>query len=150
MGIYELVLGLPWLQKHDPKIKWSEQKLRLSSTYCKQNCIKRKTRDQKGKEVPLAQKQLEDLELKDEEINDFSLNIITQNPIEHHESGKNRIKNQQQNPIEHHESGKNKNENLQGVPIKYHNFEDVFDLQGARKMPKDRGIWNFRIEFTER
>ena len=147
LGIHGLVLGLPWLQKHNPEIKWSERKLRLSSTYCKQNCIRKKSRNQKGKEVPLAQKRLEDLELEDEEIDDFSLNAIIKNPIEHHESGNNRTKNQQQHPIEHHESGENKN--LQGVPIEYHNFEDVFDLQGARRMPRDRGIWNFKIEFIE-
>jgi len=129
LGIHGLVLGLPWLQKHDPEIKWSERKLKLGSTYCKQNCIKKKSRNQKGKEVPLTQKRLENLELEDKEIDDFSLNVITQNPIKHHEPGENK--------------------NLQGVPIEYHDFKDVFDLRGARKMPKDRGIWNFKIEFIE-
>ena len=178
LGIHGLVLGLPWLQKHDPEIKWSERKLRLNSSYCKQNCIKKGSRDQgtKGKGVPLAQKRLENLELEDDEIDDFTLNVLQHSPIEYHESGRNsEQKNptechgsgrnkEPKSPIEYHDSGKNsetmnllkyhetrkeQKEDLQGVPVAYHDFEDVFDLQRARRMPEDRGLWNFKIEFID-
>jgi len=148
LGIHGLVLGLPWLQKHDPEIKWSERKLRLNSSYCKQNCIKKRSRDQetKGKGIPPAQRQLENLELEDDEIDDFTLNVLQQGPIEYHESGKNR---ETVNLLEYHKPRGKQNENLQGVPIAYHDFEDVFDLRRARRMPEDRGLWNFKIEFID-
>ncbi len=41
LGIHGLVIGLPWLQKHDPDIKWSKQKIRFSSMFCKENCNRR-------------------------------------------------------------------------------------------------------------
>ena len=203
LGIHGLVLGLPWLQKHDPEIKWSERKIRLNSPFCKQTCISKKS--VKGKEVPLTRKQLENLELEDDEIDDFTLNVLQHSPIEYHEPGKNSRK---KSPIEHHKPGKNseqknqterhgsgrnnrtvtptehhgsgkdnkknsikhhepeknretvnlleyhesrekQKENLQGVPVAYHDFEDVFDLQKARRMPEDRGLWNFKIEFID-
>jgi hypothetical protein len=43
----------------------------------------------------------------------------------------------------------NTSETIKGVPKEYHDFKDVFDLQEARKMPKDRGVWNFKIDFVE-
>ena len=79
-------------------------------------------------------------------------------PFEHHKSGKRNNKNR---PPEHHRSGKElcnssfeqaeseQKKNLQGVPVEYYDFADVFDLKKARIMPRDRGIWNFKIEFIE-
>ena len=49
-------------------------------------------------------------------------------------------------PLEYHKDEQNKN--IRGVPIEYHDFADVFNLRNARTMPKDRGIWNFKIDFV--
>jgi len=215
LGIHGLVLGLPWLQKHDPEITWSEQRLRFNSPYCKTNCIKKvyKRLRPKVNESPLLHHKLEEQKLQEEEVNDLTLN-----PIEHHEPGKVNKKNRSlkhhesdnvnkkkeapehhgsarrqpgKNPIKHHKSDKANKKNrslehhksdnvnkknrppkhhrpgkkpqgssfehheseqkkdLQGVPVKYHDFTDVFDLNKARIMPKDRGIWNFKINFIK-
>jgi len=50
-------------------------------------------------------------------------------------------------PIEHHKPGQK--DHMRGVPVEYHNFADVFNLEKARIMAKDRGIWNFKIDFIE-
>lgn len=34
-----IVLGLPWLQLHDPVISWKEGELRKRSTFCQENCF---------------------------------------------------------------------------------------------------------------
>ena len=67
--------------------------------------------------------------LEDEEVNKMAIDAIVENPIEHHEPGKNK--------------------SIQGVPTEYHGFVDVFDLEKARSMPADRGVWNFKIDFIE-
>ena len=122
LGVHKLVLGLPWLQKHDPEIKWTERKIRFNSPFCKTNCIR--------KAFPkLAKTKLTEQILEEDKVKDMTLNNIQEYPIEHHKSG---------------QGG-----NLLGVPIEYHNFADVFDLKEARMMPAERGIWNFKIDFIE-
>jgi hypothetical protein len=36
LGKHNIVLGLPWLQQHDPIIHWSSGKLTFTSDYCEQ------------------------------------------------------------------------------------------------------------------
>src|SRR5258706_1306254 len=84
------------------------------------NCIRKESSKPKGEKETNLGEQI----LKEEELNNMTLS-----PMEHDQSGMNR--------------------NLQGVPIEYHDFADVFDLNQARIMPKDRGIWNFKIDFID-
>ena len=49
LGIHELVLGLPWLQKHDPEIKWRERKIKFNSLQCKRIAFARSLSSQKAK-----------------------------------------------------------------------------------------------------
>ena len=54
LGTHGLVIGLPWLQKHDPTIKWGKRKILFSSPFCKKNCLIKdtsKARDEKGRFV---------------------------------------------------------------------------------------------------
>ena len=130
LGIHGLVMGLPWLQKHDPNIKWSERKIQFSSPFCKNHCIRKaygRLRDNKGRFIPREVNLQHPLD--EEEVNEMAIDALVENPIEHHKPGKNK--------------------SLQGVPTKYHNFADVFDLEKARSMPADRGVWNFKINFIE-
>ena len=41
LGKHGLVMGLPWLQKHDPEIRWSERRIRFTSPFCKKTCNKK-------------------------------------------------------------------------------------------------------------
>jgi len=207
-----LVIGLPWLQKHDPTIKWGERKITFSSPFCKRNCLRKdtsKARDEKGRFV--AKKQETQVQEFDEvaigalikklptqreskievtskpqgnqtHIGNISLskreaegptgrqtNVIRDPPTQ---SGSGSLKNgnkkaedlmqkqelQQlaidemaidalvEGPIKHHKPGQ---EHIRGVPAEYHDFADVFDLEKARVMPEDRGIWNFKINFIK-
>ncbi len=36
-----LILGLPWLEKHNPYISWSERQISQWSEFCLQNCLSR-------------------------------------------------------------------------------------------------------------
>jgi hypothetical protein len=40
LGKHNVVLGLPWLQQHDPIIQWSNGKLTFTSDYCERHCLK--------------------------------------------------------------------------------------------------------------
>lgn len=34
-----LILGLPWLQRHDPHVSWANMSLEFSSPYCRTHCL---------------------------------------------------------------------------------------------------------------
>uniref|UniRef100_A0A8C5Q592 Gypsy retrotransposon integrase-like protein 1 n=2 Tax=Leptobrachium leishanense TaxID=445787 RepID=A0A8C5Q592_9ANUR len=37
--MFPVILGLPWLRKHDPYIQWSTAKISFCSPYCKERCL---------------------------------------------------------------------------------------------------------------
>ena len=39
LGGHNIILGLPWLQQHDPLIHWSAGKITFTSDYCETNCL---------------------------------------------------------------------------------------------------------------
>ena len=39
LGRHNIVLGLPWLQQHDPQIHWSSGKVTFTSDYCEKHCL---------------------------------------------------------------------------------------------------------------
>jgi hypothetical protein len=40
LGPHAAILGLPWLERHDPEIKWSNRTISFSSDYCRDHCLK--------------------------------------------------------------------------------------------------------------
>lgn len=38
---YPIVLGIPWLKKHNPEIIWSIEHVRFASSFCRSNCVLR-------------------------------------------------------------------------------------------------------------
>ena len=39
LGGHNIILGLPWLQQHNPLIHWSTSKVTFASDYCKGHCL---------------------------------------------------------------------------------------------------------------
>jgi hypothetical protein len=39
LGGHDIILGLPWLQQHNPQLQWSSRKVTFASDYCEQNCL---------------------------------------------------------------------------------------------------------------
>jgi len=39
LGGHNIVLGLPWLQQHDPQIHWSSGKVTFALDYCEKHCL---------------------------------------------------------------------------------------------------------------
>ena len=39
LGKHNIVLGLPWLQQHNPTIHWTSGKVTFASDYCKEHCL---------------------------------------------------------------------------------------------------------------
>jgi len=39
IGLHRMILGLPWLQAHDPQIQWSSGHIKFMSPYCNFNCL---------------------------------------------------------------------------------------------------------------
>jgi hypothetical protein len=39
LGKHNIVLGLPWLQQHDPIVQWSSGKLTFALDYCERHCL---------------------------------------------------------------------------------------------------------------
>ena len=103
-----LILGMPWMEVHNPWIRIAEKDLMFMSQYCQEHClnIDPHVRIQQNPEPN------EDAEL-------FSVDRTTfADPCEH-------------------------------VPIELHDYLDGFNNQKAKKMPQDRGEWNFKIDFIE-
>lgn len=38
---YDIILGMPWLEQHDPHTSWSERTMTFNSHYCSRNCLER-------------------------------------------------------------------------------------------------------------
>ena len=39
IGSYPLILGIPWLKRHNPSLQWSEHQLTFESEYCMKHCL---------------------------------------------------------------------------------------------------------------
>ena len=39
LGKHNVVLGLPWLQQHNPTIQWTSGKITFASNYCEDHCL---------------------------------------------------------------------------------------------------------------
>jgi len=39
LGTYPVILGIPWLKKHNPTILWKDHRILFKNKYCKKNCI---------------------------------------------------------------------------------------------------------------
>ena len=107
-GQHSLILGMPWMETHDPWIRIADKDLMFTSRYCQENClnIDPHVRIHQNPEPN------EDAEL-------FGIDGTTfEDPREH-------------------------------VPIELHEYLDGFNDRKAKKMPKDRGDWNFKIDFIE-
>ena len=39
LGKHNIVLGLPWLQQHNPTIHWTSGKVTFASNYCEEHCL---------------------------------------------------------------------------------------------------------------
>jgi len=107
-GQHSLILGMLWMETHDPWIRIADKDLMFTSRYCQENCLNI------DPHVRIHQnpKPNEDAEL-------FGIDGTTfEDPCEH-------------------------------VPIELHEYLDGFNDRKAKKMPKDRGDWNFKINFIE-
>jgi transposase InsO family protein len=40
LGHYPIILGMPWLTRHDPEVKWSQHQLAFRSSFCHRHCLK--------------------------------------------------------------------------------------------------------------
>jgi len=41
LGEYPVILGFSWLQRHDPAVSWSQNKVTFNSAHCREHCLKR-------------------------------------------------------------------------------------------------------------
>src|SRR4030081_1523676 len=41
LGKYDIILGKPWLSKHNPHIDWAENAVTFNSNYCRTRCLKK-------------------------------------------------------------------------------------------------------------
>jgi hypothetical protein len=39
LGGHNIILGLPWLQQHDPQLHWASGKITFASDYCEKRCL---------------------------------------------------------------------------------------------------------------
>ena len=51
-GRYNCILGIPWLVRHDPTIRWSQQKVLFDSLYCRHTCFSGLSREEGHGEKP--------------------------------------------------------------------------------------------------
>jgi len=105
---HSLILGMLWMETHDPWIRIADKDLMFTSHYCQENCLNI------DPHVRIHQNP--------EPNEDAKLFGIDRTTFE--------------DPCEH-------------VLIELHEYLDGFNDHKAKKMPKDRGDWNFKIDFIE-
>jgi hypothetical protein len=114
LGKFDIILGLPWLEKHNPTIDWKQKILKFQSSFCKENCHPSPT-PQKSfkKETSMSNRDLN-------ATNSISAEIIFK--------GK-----KKEDRSLHPDYPKNL------LPKHYLEFEDVFSKKTSDRLPKFRG-----------
>lgn len=51
-GRYNCILGIPWLARHDPTIRWSQRKVLFDSLYCQHTCFSGLLQEEGHEEKP--------------------------------------------------------------------------------------------------
>jgi hypothetical protein len=118
IGRHTIILGLPWLQAHNPYINWSDNTLSFISTYCATSCTKEIITLQQGHTNTLSRHEQDELASM-EDMDIYAVDSISVKP-----------------------------EELQRIPQEYHDYLDVFDAAQARKLPPFREGYDFKIDFT--
>ena len=107
-GQHSLILGMPWMEIHDPWIKMAEKDLIFTSRYCQENCLNI------DPHVEIQQPPGTE-----EDANIFNVDGTMFTDLREY------------------------------VPSKLYEYLDAFNDRKAKKMPKDRGVWNFPIDFID-
>ena len=48
LGKHAIIIGMPWLQIHNPNMDWEKSKLSFNSDYCRANCIRNRGQEDEG------------------------------------------------------------------------------------------------------
>jgi len=124
LGRHEIILGMPWMQKHNPTIDWKQGSLALRR--CRKKCHADQGRSRFA--------ELNALDIDD----DYQISAISRQS-DHHAQGSTlkQIPMSQQNPKE------------VAIPKEYEGFRDLFiEKQGKEALPQ-HGPWDHEIKLEE-
>jgi RNase H-like domain found in reverse transcriptase/Reverse transcriptase (RNA-dependent DNA polymerase)/Integrase zinc binding domain/Chromo (CHRromatin Organisation MOdifier) domain len=128
LGHYQVILGIPWLRKHDPQITWSQHRLRFSSEFCLSNCLDPSISTAFtviGVSQPFVSQPFVPQPLVSQPLATVQLSATP-----HSTSLDSTI-------LMEHSSNTSQSE-LQHVPLEYHDFADVFSKAKADKLPEHK------------
>ena len=128
IGQHSLVLGMPWMEIHDPWIRIADKDLLFTSRYCQENCLNIDPHV-KIQQTPET----------DEDAEIFSINGITSTDQREYVLSAEILS----------VDGTTFADPREYVPTELFEYLDVFNDRKAKEMPQDRGEWNFRIDFIE-
>ena len=128
IGSHRLILGLPWLQAHDPIVRWSTGHIQFTSQYCNLHCLPQ-PHDVFAQQQPQRERShaLEDSKTDFAEVSAMESDLVEIFAIDLMPSAT--------------------EEALQKmIPPEYHDYLDVFDPEGPmRKLPPLRPGYDFEI-----
>ena len=150
---YHTILGLPWLEKHDPKTEWASRTITFNSKFCREHCgISEQPQPQPMlKDIPkkTAPRYLPDRPegLQNTDIAFISVNFVRQlqrrntdmfiatiDDIDHVIRQKQAI---QVNGI-HESSDGTESDIIQNLPIEIQDYAEVFSPKKADQLPRHR------------
>jgi hypothetical protein len=132
-GKYPIILGMTWLQHHNPTINWPQHRMVFSSPYCATNCLDAPPDilGQTGGDEQFLNTfgELLAVELTEEEERRRARNISA-------DIAARSKKDERKRTLE------------EMVPKEYHDYLDVFGEEGAAQLPPHRE-WDMKIDFKE-
>jgi hypothetical protein len=134
IGKHRIILGVPWLKRHEPRIQWTKGEISFPSPYCQGKCIKEKATC--GRTIAKDfEGQLQGLK----PVGDKDPSSEAQYPHAPQEDD--------YSSVDHLEVDAVSIEDKDKIPEEYHDFIDVFDGDKARKLPPFREGLTFKIDF---
>jgi len=145
LGGFPIILGLPWLKKHNPEIGWKTHEIRFNSEYCQNNCMNVGTTvEDITDEEAFIQKQLrpEDISLISATAFKRAARLGIAGSVSIREIDE-ELKLYATDKYEYMRKNQQETKKLsveEIVPTEYHDFLDLFDEKGSTKLPPRRKV----------
>src|SRR5258706_10547607 len=133
LGQHPMILGLPWLKKHNPEIEWSTHQVMFKSQYCQEQCLEESPIVKAPREESAIQQFVRTMPVTPHrEQRKLQLSSITTSKSASLAAEAARANKQPTDP-------------RTIVPREYHNLLQLFPVKEATEPPPRRGI-DHRIE----
>ena len=132
-----IILGIPWLRKHEVTITWNTRNIEFKSNYCQKNCVPKPTGQKGDITRPTGQNKSPDISI----IGAAAYLSLAKKPI-------NTLFAASLEDINKALQPKKEIDPLTILPKEYHEFRDVFSKKKADILPEHR-TYDHKIQLKE-